>query len=80
LWVYAGPSPERVVVEERNATVDGNPWKDLAPSLSKAPVPGVSKDAVPGVSKDAVPGVSKDAVPAVSKDAVLSSSKEPAKS
>lgn len=27
LWVYAGPKPERIVVEERCATVDGNPWK-----------------------------------------------------
>ena len=27
LWVYAGPKPERIVVEERNATVEGNPWK-----------------------------------------------------
>ncbi len=27
LWVYAGPRPERIVVEERNATVEGNPWK-----------------------------------------------------
>jgi 2-keto-3-deoxy-L-rhamnonate aldolase RhmA/quercetin dioxygenase-like cupin family protein len=27
VWVYAGPSPERVVVDERCATVEGNPWK-----------------------------------------------------
>lgn len=27
LWVYAGPAPERLVVEEKCATVDGNPWK-----------------------------------------------------
>jgi quercetin dioxygenase-like cupin family protein len=27
LWVYAGPKPERLVVDERNATVEGNPWK-----------------------------------------------------
>lgn len=27
LWVYAGPKPERIVVEERCATVEGNPWK-----------------------------------------------------
>ncbi|MEO6436068.1 MAG: aldolase/citrate lyase family protein, partial [Tepidisphaeraceae bacterium] len=26
LWVYAGPKPERLVVDERNATPDGNPW------------------------------------------------------
>ena len=28
LWVYAGPLPERIVVDERCATVEGNPWKD----------------------------------------------------
>lgn len=28
LWVYAGPTPERIVVEESCATVEGNPWKD----------------------------------------------------
>lgn len=28
IWVYAGPSPERVVVEEICATTDGNPWKN----------------------------------------------------
>ena len=27
IWVYAGPVPERVVVEEGCATVEGNPWK-----------------------------------------------------
>jgi 2-keto-3-deoxy-L-rhamnonate aldolase RhmA/quercetin dioxygenase-like cupin family protein len=27
VWVYAGPSPERIVVDERNATEDGNPWR-----------------------------------------------------
>ena len=27
LWVYAGPKPERIVVDERNATTEGNPWK-----------------------------------------------------
>jgi quercetin dioxygenase-like cupin family protein len=27
IWVYAGPVPERVVVDERCATVEGNPWK-----------------------------------------------------
>jgi 2-keto-3-deoxy-L-rhamnonate aldolase RhmA/quercetin dioxygenase-like cupin family protein len=27
IWVYAGPQPQRIVVDERNATVDGNPWK-----------------------------------------------------
>jgi quercetin dioxygenase-like cupin family protein len=27
LWVYAGPTPERIVVDERCATVEGNPWK-----------------------------------------------------
>ncbi len=28
IWVYAGPVPERVIVEERCATVEGNPWKE----------------------------------------------------
>ena len=28
IWVYAGPTPERVVVDERCATVEGNPWKE----------------------------------------------------
>lgn len=27
IWVYAGPSPERIVVDEKCATVEGNPWK-----------------------------------------------------
>ena len=27
LWVYAGPKPERIVVDEKNGTVEGNPWK-----------------------------------------------------
>jgi 2-dehydro-3-deoxyglucarate aldolase/4-hydroxy-2-oxoheptanedioate aldolase len=27
LWVYAGPTPERIVVEERCATAEGNPWR-----------------------------------------------------
>jgi quercetin dioxygenase-like cupin family protein len=27
LWVYAGPTPERIVVDERCATVEGNPWR-----------------------------------------------------
>lgn len=27
IWVYAGPMPERIVVSERCATVEGNPWK-----------------------------------------------------
>jgi 2-keto-3-deoxy-L-rhamnonate aldolase RhmA/quercetin dioxygenase-like cupin family protein len=27
LWVYAGPTPERIIVDERCATVEGNPWK-----------------------------------------------------
>jgi transcriptional regulator of nitric oxide reductase len=28
IWVYAGPMPERVIVDERCATVEGNPWKE----------------------------------------------------
>ena len=28
LWVYAGPLPERIVVDERCATSEGNPWSD----------------------------------------------------
>ena len=28
IWVYAGPTPERVVVDEICATVEGNPWKE----------------------------------------------------
>ena len=27
IWVYAGPMPERIVVDEKCVTVDGNPWK-----------------------------------------------------
>lgn len=27
LWVYAGPRPERIIVDEACATVEGNPWK-----------------------------------------------------
>jgi len=27
IWVYAGPSPERIVVDERCATIESNPWK-----------------------------------------------------
>jgi quercetin dioxygenase-like cupin family protein len=27
LWVYAGPKPERIVVDERNATAEGSPWR-----------------------------------------------------
>jgi 2-keto-3-deoxy-L-rhamnonate aldolase RhmA/quercetin dioxygenase-like cupin family protein len=26
VWVYAGPRPDRIVVDEKNATVDGDPW------------------------------------------------------
>lgn len=28
VWVYAGPKPERIIVDERNATTEGNPWKN----------------------------------------------------
>jgi quercetin dioxygenase-like cupin family protein len=28
IWVYAGPMPERVIVDESCATVEGNPWKE----------------------------------------------------
>ena len=28
IWVYAGPTPERVVVDEICATAEGNPWKN----------------------------------------------------
>jgi len=28
LWVYAGPMPERIVVDESCATVEGDPWRD----------------------------------------------------
>ena len=27
LWVYAGPMPQRIVVHERCATIEGNPWQ-----------------------------------------------------
>ena len=27
LWVYAGPTAERIVVEESCATLEGNPWR-----------------------------------------------------
>ncbi|MEI7683539.1 MAG: aldolase/citrate lyase family protein [Planctomycetota bacterium] len=27
LWVYAGPMPERIIVDERCATAEGDPWK-----------------------------------------------------
>jgi 2-keto-3-deoxy-L-rhamnonate aldolase RhmA/quercetin dioxygenase-like cupin family protein len=27
IWVYAGPRPERIVVAERCATAEGNPWR-----------------------------------------------------
>ena len=27
LWVYAGPKPERIIVDEKCATVEGNPWR-----------------------------------------------------
>ncbi len=27
IWVYAGPQPERIIVDERNATAEGNPWR-----------------------------------------------------
>ena len=27
IWVYAGPRPERIVVDERCATKEGNPWQ-----------------------------------------------------
>jgi quercetin dioxygenase-like cupin family protein len=27
LWVYAGPMPERIIVDERCATSEGNPWR-----------------------------------------------------
>jgi 2-keto-3-deoxy-L-rhamnonate aldolase RhmA/quercetin dioxygenase-like cupin family protein len=28
IWVYAGPTPERVIVDERCATTEGDPWKE----------------------------------------------------
>lgn len=27
IWVYAGPRPERIMVDERCATLDGDPWR-----------------------------------------------------
>jgi 2-keto-3-deoxy-L-rhamnonate aldolase RhmA/quercetin dioxygenase-like cupin family protein len=27
IWVYAGPQPQRIIVDERNATTEGNPWQ-----------------------------------------------------
>jgi 2-dehydro-3-deoxyglucarate aldolase/4-hydroxy-2-oxoheptanedioate aldolase len=27
IWVYAGPDPQRIVVDEHNATEEGNPWR-----------------------------------------------------
>ena len=30
LWVYAGPMPERIIVDERCATMEGNPWNSTA--------------------------------------------------
>lgn len=27
IWVYAGPTPERIVVDERCATAEGDPWR-----------------------------------------------------
>lgn len=27
LWVYAGPRPERIMVDERCGTIEGNPWR-----------------------------------------------------
>jgi len=27
VWVYAGPQPRRIVVDECNATINGNPWQ-----------------------------------------------------
>ncbi len=28
IWVYAGPAPIRIVVDERCATTEGNPWRE----------------------------------------------------
>jgi len=33
IWVYAGPRPERVIVDERCATIEGNPWQEEKPKL-----------------------------------------------
>ena len=30
VWVYAGPLPERIIVDERCATEEGDPWRDIA--------------------------------------------------
>lgn len=30
IWVYAGPRPERIIVDERCATVEGDPWREGA--------------------------------------------------
>jgi oxalate decarboxylase/phosphoglucose isomerase-like protein (cupin superfamily) len=27
IWVYAGPQPERIVVDEACTTREGNPWR-----------------------------------------------------
>ena len=27
IWVYGGPLPERLVIDDRCATAEGNPWK-----------------------------------------------------
>lgn len=27
IWVYAGPDPQRILVDERNATLEGSPWR-----------------------------------------------------
>ena len=27
IWVYAGPKPERIIVDEACATEHGSPWK-----------------------------------------------------
>jgi quercetin dioxygenase-like cupin family protein len=32
LWVYAGPVPERIVVDERCATLEGDPWREVVSS------------------------------------------------
>ncbi len=33
IWVYAGPLPERIVVNKRCATTEGDPWKDQSKPL-----------------------------------------------
>ncbi len=35
LWVYAGPRPERIVVDEKCATAEGNPWKQKTAHRAK---------------------------------------------